>query len=199
MSRRSRYNTRQKQPQKSVAVIEQPPQEQRRVPHIKDGATNFVPLNDKIISAMYHNMGPQKNQDYLYAPGAPIRPIPGLTPPEGPRVFSYMPGYNIAQLPRGTEQYSFADLRALASMYDGIQMCQQVWFDYISKLELVIEPRPELVDEDRDISVYQDDIQQYLDFFAYPDKDTTCMSGLYWRCVTSWRSMRSRSLCVRIR
>jgi len=149
-----------------------------RQPNIRPGGQNFVPISDKVVNAMYQHLAPQSNQGYMYVPGAPIRPIPGLTPPGGPRGWEYPIGYNIAQLPRSTEAYSFADLRSLAQMYYGIQICQQVWFDYISKLELVIEPRPDLVEENRDISEYATDIQYYKEFFAYPDKEHDLHSWL---------------------
>jgi|SRR5579864_792339 len=172
----SRRRNRRPQPNRPTAVSQ--PQDARagvavapRQPNIRPGGVNFQPVSDKVISAMYQHMGPQKNVDTMFSPGAPIRPIAGLTPPGGPRGFVYPVGVNIAALPRSTEQYSFADLRALASMYDGIQLCQQVWFDYISKLELVIEPIPSLITANQDISEYEDDIQTYLDFFAYPDKE----------------------------
>ncbi len=167
MSRRRRRS------QSKSVITQNMPQEQRaaRVPHIKEGATNFTPINDKVIQAMYQNMGPQANQDAMYSPGAPLRPVPGLVPKSGPRVYDYTVGYNIGQLPRSTEIYSFADLRALSTMYYGIQMCQQVWFDYISQLELDITPIPSLIGEDGDISMYEDDIETYKEFFAYPDRD----------------------------
>lgn len=161
-----------------VATPEQAPQEKRRQANIKPGGANFTPVPDNVINTMYMQMAPQDNGTPFYAPGAPIRPIPGITPPQGIRQFSYTPGYNISQLPRGTEQYSFEDLRALATIFDGVQLCQQVWFDYINKLELVIEPRPELVDDDGDISIYADDIKFYQDFFAFPDKDKDLHSWL---------------------
>lgn len=201
----SKRRNRRPQPNKAP-ILEQPiPQEQRRQPNIRPGGTNFTPvsqlmgyrpISDNVISTMYQNFGPQAEQDSLYSPGAPLRPIPGLTPKFGPRTFSYNVGYNIAQLPRGTEQYSFADLRSLASMYDGIQMCQQVWFDYISKLELVIEPRPDLIDEEQDTSLYQDDIQQYLDFFAFPDKQHDLHE---WLCMAVKDQLEIDALAIFVR
>lgn len=164
-----------RRPTRRTATIERPPAQpqRRRQPNIRPGGVNFTPIGDAAMNQMYDAMSPQSPQTStpLYPPGAPLRPVPGITPAQGPRVFTYTTGYNIAQLPRSTEAYSFADLRALASTYYGIQMCQQVWFDYISKLELVIEPRPDLIGEDNDISQYEDAIQFYQDFFAYPDKE----------------------------
>jgi hypothetical protein len=143
----------------------------RRKPNILPGAANFTPVNDKVMAQMWQNLAPQKNGTPMYAPGVPIRPIPGITPDQGPRQYAYELGYNIAQLPRGTEEYNFDELRYFAKTLDVIQLCEQVWFDYISKLEMVIEPRPELIDEDMDISEYEADIQYYKDFFASPDKE----------------------------
>lgn len=187
---------RRRRPQNTRVIEQERPQEQRRVPNIKPGATNFKPLSNSLISAMYQNMGPQANQDTMYSPGAPLRPVPGLVPPQGPRGFDYPVGYNIGQLPRSTEQYSFADLRALAAMYDGIQMCQQVWFDYINKLELVIEPRPDLIGEEQDTSMYQDDIQTYLDFFAFPDKDHDLHE---WLCMAVRDQLEIDALAIYVR
>lgn len=183
----SRKQQRPHRSNKATLVEQAPPpvQRARRQPNIRPGATNFQPLQpvqsarpanmrpfpDAVVNSMYQHFGPQSNTDTLYSPGAPIRPIPGLLPPGGPRGYDYTVGYNIAQLPRSEEPYSFADLRAMASLYYGVQMCQQVWFDYISKLELVVEPRKELLAENMDTSMYADDIQYYQDFFAYPDRD----------------------------
>ncbi|HEU0026686.1 MAG TPA: hypothetical protein VFQ25_06180, partial [Ktedonobacterales bacterium] len=82
----------------------------------------------------------------MLAPGAPIRPTPGLGGPGGgPRQWAFPPGYNIAQLPRSTEQTSFAQLRGLAALYDGIQLCERVYFDLLGRLEPRILPRAELL------------------------------------------------------
>ena len=174
-------NNRSKQHNKPALVVDKPEVPQvvsapqvasaRRKPNIRPGATNFTPVNDKVMQQMWANMAPQTNGTPFYAPGVPIRPVPGITPEQGPRQYQYEIGYNIGQLPRATEDYSFDELRTLAKTFDAIQLCLQVWYDYLSKLELVIEPRPELIDEDMDISEYSADIQYYKDFFAYPDKE----------------------------
>lgn len=157
------------------------PQEQRRQPNIRPGGTNFTPVtNDLLMSSMYQALSPQAPQTStpLFPPGAPLRPIPGLTPPEGPRGWQFPVSVNTGRLPRSTEQYSFGDLRALAASYYGFNMCQQVWLDYISKLELTIEPLPGLIGDDEDSSKYDDDIAPYLDFFAYPDQEHDLHSWL---------------------
>lgn len=138
----------------------------------------FTPISDNVINTMYQQMAPQANGTPMFAPGAPLRPFDGLTPQDGPRQFEYGVGYNIAELPRGTEDYSFAELRAVAKSYDAVQLCEQAWFDYVSKLELDIEPISELMGEDMDISMYEDDIQYYKNFFASPDKEHDLHSWL---------------------
>lgn len=168
-----------KRPQRGVTTIERANAPSGgRQPNIRPGGANFRPVTDAVVNQMYQHLAPQSNQGYMYVPGAPIKPVLGLTPPGGPRQYEYPIGYNIAQLPRSTEAYSFSDLRSLASMYYGIQICQQVWFDYISKLELVIEPRPDLIEKDRDISEYLDDIDAYREFFSYPDRERDLHSWL---------------------
>jgi hypothetical protein len=78
----------------------------------------------------------QRPTTTLFPPGAPLVPIPGLTPPDGSsRQWAYPVGYNIGQRPRATEQTSFEQLRNLAALYDGIQ----IW---IRSLQIVGEVRP---------------------------------------------------------
>jgi hypothetical protein len=84
----------------------------------------------------------------LFPPGEPLAPVPGLTPPDGsPRQWAYPVGYNIAQRPRATEQTSFEQLRNLAALYDGVQLCERVYFDLLGRLELRVLPRPDLLAE----------------------------------------------------
>ncbi|HEX8733625.1 MAG TPA: phage portal protein [Ktedonobacterales bacterium] len=84
-----------------------------------------------------------------FPPGLPIRPTPGLSGPDGvPRQWAFPVGYNIAQLPRATEQATFAQLRSLAALYDGAQLCERVYFDVLGRLELRALPRAELLAED---------------------------------------------------
>ena len=83
-----------------------------------------------------------------FSPGEPIRPISGLSGPGGaPRQWSFPVGYNIAQYPRATEQTSFAQLRSLAALYDGAQLCERVYFDMLGRLELHVTPRADVLAE----------------------------------------------------
>lgn len=143
-------------------------------------ASRFVPADQAIMDLMYQGLAPQNplTATPLYAPGAPLLPIPGVTPPAGPRQWSFPVGGNISMVPRGEEEYSFDDLRALARIYDGFQICKQVWLDYASKLNIAIELRPELQTEDLDMSKYAKDIAFYTDWFAFPDKQRDMKSWL---------------------
>lgn len=81
-----------------------------------------------------------------FPPGEPLRPTPGLTDAGGgPRQWAYPVGTNIGQLPRASEQTSFEALRNLASLYDGIQLCERVYFDIVSRLELRVAPRADIL------------------------------------------------------
>ncbi len=87
--------------------------------------------------------------DGAFPPGQPIRPTPGLSGPGGsPRQWAFPVGYNIAQYPRATEETTFAQLRSLAALYDGAQLCERVYFDVLGRLELRALPRAELLAAD---------------------------------------------------
>ena len=137
-----------------------------------------TPISQDIINQMYANLAPQGKTQGMFTPGAPIRPVEGITPAQGPRQWQYPIGYNIGQLPRSTEMTSFATLRNLASLYDGIGMCEQVWFDLCSKPQLVIQPRARLTKDENGDPIppakleaqYGARIQKWEDFFAKPDK-----------------------------
>lgn len=100
-----------------------------------------------------HTMQPGARQAHLSGaalvpPGEPLAPVPGLTGPGGsPRQWAFPVGYNIAQRPRATEQTSFEQLRNLAALYDGIQLCERVYFDLLGRLEARVVPRAELLAE----------------------------------------------------
>ncbi|MEO7003532.1 MAG: phage portal protein [Ktedonobacterales bacterium] len=85
----------------------------------------------------------------MFPPGAPLTPTPGLDD-DGPRQWAYPVGYNIAQRPRATEATSFEQLRNLAALYDGIQLCERVYFDLLGRLELRALPRAELLAQGED-------------------------------------------------
>ena len=92
----------------------------------------------------------------VFSPGQPLAPSPGLSGAHGdPRQFAYPAGYNIAQRPRATEQTSFEQLRTLAALFDGISLCERVYFDLLGRLELRLVPRAEVLAEGEDGTGYR--------------------------------------------
>ena len=140
---------------------------------------NITPIPQNIIDTMMQQQAPQSKTGGMWEPGAPIQPVPGLAPPQGPRQWSYQYGYNIGQLPRATELTAFETLRNLSKLYEIIPMCEQVWYDLAGKLELEIRVRPkhavdeygEPIDPKTLADTYGDRIKRWDDFFAMPDPD----------------------------
>ena len=152
---------------------------------------NITPISQDVINQMYASLAPQSKTQGMYSPGAPLRPVDGITPAQCPRQWQYPIGYNIGQLPRSTEITSFQTLRSLAMLYDGIGLCEQVWFDLCSKPELVIKPRPKLMLDGQGDPIppakiqqqYGERIAKWEDFFAKPDKR---------RSLKQWKRMALR-------
>ncbi len=121
---------------------------------------------------MQAQQAPAKQGTPMFSPGAPLTPAQGLVNPQGPRQWQFPVGYNISVQPRSTEPTSFDTLRNLATLYDGVQLCEQVWLDTVAKLTLNIKPRPEIVAEQGQaiMARYAKKIRQYSDFFNYPDR-----------------------------
>lgn len=142
------------------------------LPPATPSGRNPRPINqDALLTQMQAQQAPAKQGTPMFAPGAPLTPATGLVNPFGPRQYQFPVGYNISVQPRSTESTSFDTLRNLAALYDGIQLCEQVWLDTVAKLNLVVRPRPEITAEQGSASdsKYADKIRKYTDFFAYPD------------------------------
>jgi len=132
MSRRKKHNRRQA----SAPALSQP----RTLPPIppQHGA---LPMNG--MSNLSQGSG--------FPPGEPTQPTPGVQSPDGaPRQWGFPIGYNIAQRPRASEQTPFEALRNLASLYDGVQLCERVYFDLLGRLELRVVPRADLLADGED-------------------------------------------------
>lgn len=132
----------------------------------------ITPLNQQqLMSAMQNAQSAQgTDSTQSFTPGAPVAPIPSLVTPQGPRQWTFPIGYNINMLPRSTESNSFDTLRNLATLYDGIMLCEQAWMDLCSKPEIKIVPTPDALEAvGGDETVFADDIARYREFFEYPD------------------------------
>ncbi len=109
----------------------------------------------------------------MFPPGEPLRPAVGIAPGDGaPRQWAYPVGYNIAQRPRATEQTSFEQLRNLAALYDGVQVCERVYFDLLGRLEPRVVPRGELLAEGEPVGAprWREPAQRIEAFLESPDR-----------------------------
>lgn len=131
------------------------------------------PIDQNILNTMQAQQAPQNKSQGMFVSGAPIRPTPGITPLQGPRSWQYPVGYNIGRLPRSTELTPFDTLRNLSNLYDGIGLCERVWFDLCSKVEMAIKPKTGVLQPGEDDTKFQPIIQKYLAFFKKPDRKTT--------------------------
>lgn len=116
----------------------------------KAGVTNIEPSvtgqeDDELQALMLTNMAPQATQAGMLAPGAPLPTVPDMAPEEGPRQRQYTVGENINPTPRAGEASSFSQLRNLALLYEGIQLCEQVWFDVINRLQPLVKFKPGVI------------------------------------------------------
>ena len=90
----------------------------------------------------------------MFLPGDPLRPVPGLT--DGipalprPRQYQYNVGTNIVPAPRHEEAVTFDELRNLASLYEGCQLCEKAIYRVARRLHLQVVPRAEYLEPGED-------------------------------------------------
>ena len=114
------------------------------------------------------------NNTVLFAPGVPPAPVAGLAGPDGmPRQWAYPVGHNLALRPRAGEQTTFEQLRSLAALYDGIGLCERVYFDVLGRLEPRVLPRAELLAEGEDAAAprWREPARRIEDFIESPDRE----------------------------
>ena len=104
-----------------------------------DDGTVSVGLNDRPLTAYSPAL---EGGGIIFPPGDPLRPVGGATDGEGgPRQYDFPVGTNTVPTPRHTEDSSFADLRNLAGLYDGIQLCERAIFRVLRRLRLRLVAR----------------------------------------------------------
>lgn len=138
---------------------------------------NMIPqsyINAAIQQAMKQQASNDKNKgEPLFSPGNPLDPQPGVNPQGYPRQWSFPIAYNTSGLDRTLQQPDippFQQLRNLAELYEGIALCEKVWLDLIPALQLKIQPRKDLLDQDDvDMSKYQGRIDTIMQLFKKPD------------------------------
>ncbi len=101
----------------------------------------------------------------------PLDPMPVVVPADqqpsvAGRQFDFPVGYNQRTTPRGDEQISFAQMRALADSYDLLRIVIETRKDQVCKLKWTIKPREKKAKPD-------DRCKLIRDFFQSPDKEHT--------------------------
>lgn len=105
------------------------------------------------------------NEAPLFSPGQPLPGVSGLRPKDGPRQYPVPTAVNVTPRPRSTEATPFERLRNLARLYDGVQLCEKVYFDIIRQLTPTITPITQ--DDDGDPA----EMARILAAFERPDGD----------------------------
>jgi hypothetical protein len=107
-----------------------------------------------------------------FAPGTPAPPTALDGSGRQPRQWAYPVGFNLTQRPRATETTTFEQLRNLAALYDGIQICERVYFDLIGRLELRVLPRTELLADGEDATAprWREPAQRIEALLESPDR-----------------------------
>jgi hypothetical protein len=126
-----------------------------------------------VVSANVPSLATNLSEGSQFPPGEPLLPTPGLAGVDGgPRQWSYPVGWNIGWRPRASELTTFEALRNLAALYDGIQLCERVYFDLLGRLELRVAPRAELLAEGEDPRAprWRDPALAIEDFLSCPDR-----------------------------
>lgn len=134
---------------------------------------NMLVISDAMLQTMFSQQAPQKKATTVLTPGVPLQPYEGITPKQGPRQYSYPIGTNLTTNDRAygnRDIPSFQQLRSLASLYDGIGLCDRVWLDYVAKTKLKVSLHPQIAEEGASEKDYQKEISAILTFFEKPDR-----------------------------
>ncbi len=121
--------------------------------------------------AQIQQQSKQQQGQNSFSPGKPLDPQ-NVNPGGLPIAFRYPIAYNTSGLDRtlgNPDIPPFQQLRNLADLYEGIQLCEKVWLDLIPRLQLKITLRPELVSDTETDDTYQKEIAAYQTFFEKPD------------------------------
>lgn len=122
-----------------------------------------------------------KYGDSIFTPGDPLATQAGVNPGGYPRQWNFQPSYNVSPIDRtlnNPDIPSFAQLRTLARMYSGVNLCERVWLDMVPKLKPKITLRQDLIDGGAKESDFQPEITALLKFFEKPDRRNDIHSWL---------------------
>lgn len=136
------------------------------------GGGGSVTIPASLLMQIMGNQAPQKEQAQTFTPGAPLEPIIGVTPKQGPRQWAYPIGINLAGVDRtlGNQNIpSFEQLRTLAMSYSGINLAERVWSDLIPRMTLNVTLHDHLKKQGLSDKNFQPEITKYKKVFEKPD------------------------------
>jgi hypothetical protein len=113
-------------------------------------------------------------QTALFSPGANLPPQQGVNPGGLPIAYKYLIAQNTFPPDRSLQQDdipSFEQLRRLARLDYGINLCERYWLDLVPRMKLKIGLRPEVIAEGAEEKDYQKEISFFTDFFSKPDRE----------------------------
>lgn len=132
-------------------------------------------ISPAVIQAMLAQQGrPSKvaSNEAYFSPGKPLETQQGANPKGLPRLWQYPIAANTFAPDRtmGNQDIpAFQQLRNLATLCDGVALCEKVWLDLIPKLTIKIQLRKDLEEAGAKLSSYQKEISAYSKFFEKPD------------------------------
>lgn len=146
-------------------------------PNNVGGALQYVPAG--MQQSVYGNTfygNTLKNlpvgQTALFSPGAPLPTQQGVNPGGLPVQFKYPIAINTFPVDRTLQQDdipSFEQLRRLARLDYGINLCERYWLDLVPRMKLKIGLRPEAIAQGAEEKNYRKEIGFFTDFFSMPD------------------------------
>lgn len=110
----------------------------------------------------------------LFSPGQPLPTQPMVNPGGQPIQFRYPLSYNTFTPDRTLQQDdipSFEQLRRLARLDYGINLCEQYWLDLVPRMTLDIVLRPEAIAAGAEAKNFQTEISYFRKFFSKPDRE----------------------------
>jgi len=112
-------------------------------------------------------------QSALFSPGIPLYPQPNVNPNGYPVQFRFPVAVNTFPVDRTSNDPdipSFAQLRSLAKLYNGITLCERAWMDMVPRMKVKVHLKQSYVDSGADPKDYQADITYFMTWLESPDK-----------------------------
>jgi hypothetical protein len=143
-----------------------------RATSIPSGGNIISPAQIQAIIAQMNRPGKVSDNSDMFSPGASMDVQQGANPKGLPRLWQYPLATNTMYPDRAMgnpEIPAFQQLRNLATLCDGIALCEKVWLDLIPKLTIKIQLRPDLEEQGANLKDFQKEVTAYSKFFEKPD------------------------------